>query len=129
MGTDEAPIAMEVSISELREEDLRSSDKSEEPNVEQEKMDREYELRRFKTADANADGLLNETELAGMLFPESHGLLQVEGQQQLNHFDEDKDGFLSPSEFQGGDVEFERADSKKDGKLDLEELAVWIGGK
>jgi len=55
---------------------------------------------RFKAADFDDDGMLNETELHHFSHPEVHSsVLQVEAEHRFNKLDLDKDGFISFAEY------------------------------
>lgn len=55
---------------------------------------------RFKVADVDNNGILNETELHVFAHPEIHSdVLQVEAEHQFSKFDLDSDGFISFAEY------------------------------
>jgi Ca2+-binding EF-hand superfamily protein len=102
------------------------------------------EEKKFKAADADGDGLLNEVELSALYYPETHeGVLQIATQYTLETKDTDKDGFLTAKEFWEGDqvageeigaseeeaAEFKTLDKDGSGNLDLEELKPWESGR
>jgi len=63
-------------------------------------MGKSSDVHRFKAADFDNDGSLNETELHFFSHPEVHSdVLQVEAEHLFKKFDEDKDGFVSFFEY------------------------------
>jgi Ca2+-binding EF-hand superfamily protein len=66
---------------------------------------------RFRAADFDGDGKLNETEAYHFYHPEMHrSVLQVEAEHQFSRFDLDKDGFISFSEYKREDEQEESFD-------------------
>lgn len=101
--------------------------------------------RKFKTADVNADSVLNVDELAGFLHPETQDHMKgVTALENLEDMDKDKDGTISideyladimPEDTKGEEPEWlkdekknftEVHDKNKDGKLDADEVKQWI---
>mmetsp|Transcript_19454 Transcript_19454/g.61199 ORF Transcript_19454/g.61199 Transcript_19454/m.61199 type:complete len:236 (-) Transcript_19454:97-804(-) len=104
---------------------------------------KELEKQKFKAADANGDGLIEEKELPALFYPETHeGVLEITAKFALAQKDTNGDGMLTMKEFWEGDqVEGEElsvsdeekadfANLDKDGNkmLDVEELKVWESG-
>ncbi|XP_057290382.1 calumenin-like [Hydractinia symbiolongicarpus] len=102
--------------------------------------------RRFKRADKNEDGKLNNEEFASFLHPENHDHMKgLVIDETLEDIDKDKDGSISldeyigdlwPEEDRDGEepewVKTEKEqfanfrDKNKDGKMDKQEVADWI---
>merc|ERR1719433_522056 len=112
---------------------------SEEENKEA-ALRKEEETQKFKAADTDKNGLLDQQELPGLFYPEIHdGVLEVTARATLARKDTDKDGFLTIQEFwedyrlaEGGSDgkgmseelqrDFRKLDRDASGSLDLEEL-------
>lgn len=101
------------------------------------------ETAKFKAADKDGNGQLNEAELIGFIHPETHdGVLEIGAAATLKSKDTDGDGKLSVQEFHHRDVkdkdehpitddeqeEFKNVDKNNDGALNLQELKVWESG-
>lgn len=104
--------------------------------------------KKFKAADGDGDGLLDERELVAFFYPEIDGkVLQVAAQHTLEEKDHDNDGLLTFDEFMGRPVvgqsnsdaaeggpdewdeqTFKFLDKDGSGKLDLKELFAWESG-
>lgn len=105
---------------------------------------KELEEQKFKIADANGDGFVDEQELPALFYPETHdGVLELTAKATMSQKDTDKDGYLSLLEFWEGDqvdgeelsisdeekADFKTLDKDGNGKLDLQELKVWESGR
>mmetsp|Transcript_12526 Transcript_12526/g.25477 ORF Transcript_12526/g.25477 Transcript_12526/m.25477 type:complete len:278 (+) Transcript_12526:113-946(+) len=105
---------------------------------------RDLETEKFKVADADEDGLIDESELPSLFYPETNdGVLELIAKAFLLENDADKDGFLSLQEFWKGSrddgdepsssheekEDFVALDKDGNGKLDLQELKVWESGR
>jgi len=103
----------------------------------------EAETKKFKAADIDGDGLLNESELPAIFFPDLHtGVLEIAVQHTLLEKDRDNDGQLSVHEFWHDDhagkdepkisdddhKDFEKLDENGDGLLSSHELKPWETG-
>lgn len=103
-----------------------------------------FETQKFHAADANADLVLDETEIAHLFYPETHsGVLNVHAAHALTTKDLNHDGKLSSAEFWEADRaepregqlsdeeldDFEKLDADKSGFLDLSEIAAWESGR
>mmetsp|Transcript_69448 Transcript_69448/g.203214 ORF Transcript_69448/g.203214 Transcript_69448/m.203214 type:complete len:255 (+) Transcript_69448:71-835(+) len=97
-----------------------------------------HEVERFKVADEDGDGALDELELQGLLHPGHHdGVLDLATRQAIASKDKDGDGLLSMREFWGGRgelpepmmVDFRKLDKDGSGSLDFEELRHWESGR
>jgi len=96
---------------------------------------------RFKMADQDNDGLLNQKEAEAFFHPNIHEtVLQIATQHTMDEKDEDKDGFLTIEELLGSmeggpeaygdDLQmFQRLDRDESGKLDTKELLPWESGR
>jgi len=94
---------------------------------------RNLELKKFKMADADEDGVLNRTELINMVSPGMNDkIFEVSTLAELQQKDTDGDGVLSEEEFWAGSVgtdsEFQELDKNGDGVIDLSELKLWASG-
>jgi len=109
---------------------------------------RDLEEKKFKMADGNQDGLLDETELAAFLHPDVYDhVLQVLAQHTMEEKDHDKDGFLTFDEFwkpatdpsdsenpevlpaEDADLQmFKKLDKDGSDQLDLKEMLAWESG-
>jgi len=102
------------------------------------------ETAKFKAADKDGNGQLNEAELIGLIHPETHdGVLEIGAAATLKSKDTDGDGKLSVQEFNHRDVkdkdehpitddeqqEFKHVDKNNDGAISLQELKAWESGK
>lgn len=102
------------------------------------------ETAKFKAADKDGNGQLNEEELIGLIHPETHdGVLEIGAAATLKSKDTDGDGKLSVQEFHHRDVkdkdehpitddeqqEFKNVDKNNDGTISLQELKAWESGK
>ena len=108
-----------------------------------------HNQRRWNKADANGDKLLNKIELQHFLQPEEFDHMQdIVVEETLEEMDKDGDGFVSLKEYigdlhgseddegpiQGDDeewtaemaTEFRRLDIDDDGKMNNEEIRMWI---
>jgi len=95
---------------------------------------------KFKAADKDSNGLLDEKEFAVFFNPDVHAkVVQVMAQHEMEDKDEDKDGFLTIDEFwgklEGGDergehdvLTFNKIDKDGSGKIDKQELVFWESG-
>lgn len=106
------------------------------------KKEKELEKQKFKLADKNGDGFLDQDELPAAFYPETHdGVLALTAAAALKSKDKDGDGELSPAEFwenEDEDVDeatqadqkadFEKLDLDKNGKLNLDEFKAWESG-
>jgi len=117
-----------ISLNEVRQSDGADGD---------DESKKAWEERKFKAADGNGDGLLDESEVGGFYVAEGNDkVLELSAQQTLDEKDSDKDGFLSfdelnaniPKEDQRPE-EFELVDKDGNGKIDLKELLVWESGQ
>mmetsp|Transcript_19452 Transcript_19452/g.61190 ORF Transcript_19452/g.61190 Transcript_19452/m.61190 type:complete len:278 (-) Transcript_19452:97-930(-) len=105
---------------------------------------KELERQKFKVADANGDGFIEEKELPALFYPETHeGVLDITAKATLAQKDRNGDGMLTLKEFWESDpVEGEElsisdeekgdfANLDKDGNtmLDLAELKLWESGR
>mmetsp|Transcript_52851 Transcript_52851/g.97799 ORF Transcript_52851/g.97799 Transcript_52851/m.97799 type:complete len:277 (+) Transcript_52851:81-911(+) len=104
---------------------------------------KELEAEKFRAADVNQDGLLDESEMPHLFYPETHPkVLELTAAASLRIKDLDKDGQLTIEEFWEADAidgeemaisDEERADFAKldldgNGKLSLDELKAWESG-
>jgi len=100
------------------------------------------ESAKFKAADLNGDGRLDQKELPGLFYPETHeGVLSITVGETMRQKDTNKDSKLSPSEFwvqmDGEDsdlskeenADFARLDTNGDGSIDAQELRAWESGR
>mmetsp|Transcript_124447 Transcript_124447/g.398039 ORF Transcript_124447/g.398039 Transcript_124447/m.398039 type:complete len:169 (+) Transcript_124447:463-969(+) len=98
-----------------------------------------WSQKKFKAADTNGDGTLDEAELMGLLFPElNEEVLKVTVDEVMLRKDADKDGLLTLTEFWDNSEEIERSDAEKeefksldadgDGKISPAELQRWESG-
>merc|ERR1719253_1924445 len=106
------------------------------------KAEKELEKEKFKIADKNSDGFLDQDELPAAFYPETHdGVLALTAAAALKEKDKDGDGELSLSEVwedQDEDLDeaeqadkktdFEKLDLDKNGKLNLDEFKAWESG-
>eukprot|EP00747_Dinoflagellata_sp_TGD_P166692 gnl/TRDRNA2_/TRDRNA2_189880_c0_seq1.p1 gnl/TRDRNA2_/TRDRNA2_189880_c0~~gnl/TRDRNA2_/TRDRNA2_189880_c0_seq1.p1 ORF type:complete len:315 (+),score=77.89 gnl/TRDRNA2_/TRDRNA2_189880_c0_seq1:49-945(+) len=107
---------------------------------------RALETAKFKVADTDGDGGLDEKELPAIFYPEvNEAVLEVMAEHSLMRKDLDHDGFLTPAEFweidlsaagpDGADVpwdggtEFVKLDKDGDGKISLQESKAWESGE
>ncbi|TNN21122.1 Reticulocalbin-2 [Schistosoma japonicum] len=116
-------------------EDLRKDGKNETSlfmqSIDEEKF-------RFDSADQDKTGYLNETEFVAFEHPHNYRhMAPYELKHTLRDFDKDKDGYISEVEYLADDkmnkdaliVErenFKNYDINADGKLDHDEMALWI---
>jgi len=125
------------------EEDVEAaSAPSSSSDQDNENKERLLEIAKFKAADANADGFLDEAELPAAFYPElSDRMLDITAAHELKEKDKDKNGELTPLEFwenaeedQDGPVvaqqmaDFAKLDADHNGKLNLQELKHWESG-
>jgi len=118
-----------ISLEELLQ-DMTSEEGHEEQKV--------REVEKFKVADGNNDGLLDEMEFAAFSNPDLHDhVLQVAARHTMEDRDRDHDGFLTFDEWwndenvqaDGEDMQtFKQLDKDGSGKLDLKELLAWESG-
>ncbi|KAH8874400.1 Erythrocyte band 7 integral membrane protein [Schistosoma japonicum] len=106
--------------------------------TEQELEDLHEEKFRFDSADQDKTGYLNETEFVAFEHPHNYRhMAPYELKHTLRDFDKDKDGYISEVEYLADDkmnkdaliVErenFKNYDINADGKLDHDEMALWI---
>lgn len=107
------------------------------------------EREKFKVADGNKDGLLDELEVAAFFHPEIHdGMLEHVAENALNEKDKDGDELLTMHELlaaqddedeassDGGEAldedyvrTFNNLDKDGSGKLDIKELLEWESGR
>jgi len=102
------------------------------------------ETAKFKAADKDGNGQLNEAELIGLIHPETHdGVLEIGAAATLKSKDSDGDGKLSVQEFHHRDEkdkdehpitddeqqEFKHVDKNNDGAISLQELKAWESGQ
>jgi len=76
---------------------------------------------KFKAADLNGDGKLDEKEYPALLYPETHeGVLSVIVGETMRQKDTNKDGKLSPKEFWESDqMDGDDSDLSEEEKADL----------
>jgi len=96
-----------------------------------------WEQDKFKVADADSSGFLDETEFLHFFHPDLHddmGL--VVAKQTMEERDEDKDGLLTLDEFWAGrgahgtdEDMFHKTDKDGSGKVDMNELLSWESGE
>lgn len=100
------------------------------------------ETAKFQAADVNGDGVLDESELPALFYPETHdGVLAVTVMETMRQKDANGDGVLTPHEFweataEGDEGElseeeqadFAKLDTNGDGALNMEELKAWESG-
>jgi len=79
----------------------------------------------FSQADANGDGVLDETELKA-LPPLSLDHPQRRAEALIAQMDEDGDKMLSQNEFRFPGARFEDVDTNHDGLIEARELAAWF---
>jgi len=104
---------------------------------------RALEEAKFKAADGNSDGLLDQQELNAYFFPEYYESTgNLVAQHSLDARDLDKDGFLTSAEFHGEDPRdeeprkitdeeialFKKCDEDSNGKIDVKEMAEYDSG-
>lgn len=95
--------------------------------------------KRYTTADLNKDGALSSDELVSMFHPEeSAHMSPVIVEEFMAFADIDKDGYLSFDEYKettlnsgrtnvrAAEKSFKRLDSDQDGKLNEEEMKLWL---
>ncbi|KAK4468763.1 hypothetical protein MN116_007936 [Schistosoma mekongi] len=116
-------------------EDFRKDGKNE-TNLFMQSLD--GEKLRFDSADQDKTGYLNETEFVAFEHPHNYRhMAPYELKHTLRDFDKDKDGYISEVEYLADDkmnkdaliVErenFKNYDINADGKLDHNEMALWI---
>merc|ERR1711865_1087520 len=105
---------------------------------------KETESQKFNLADNNGDGKLDVDELPSLFYPETHqAVLELTAKVTLTQKDMNKDGQLTAKEFWEGDsldgeetaiseeetADFEKLDTDRNGKLDLNELTAWESGR
>jgi len=94
---------------------------------------------KFKVADSDNDGLLDEKELSAFFYHGNHNILQITAEHRMQDQDEDKDGFLTIEELFGkieGGPEaygsslqtFKKLDKDGSGKIDVKELLPYESG-
>ncbi|CAH8585796.1 unnamed protein product [Heterobilharzia americana] len=93
---------------------------------------------KFDSADQDKNGYLNETEFVAFEHPHNYRhMAPYELKHTLRDFDKDKDGFISEAEYLADDKmnkdafiiereNFKNYDVNGDGKLDQDEMALWI---
>lgn len=107
------------------------------------------EIEKFKAADMNGDGLLNQSELHALVVPVANeGVIAVVVRHTMRNADTDKNGLLSYDEFQASGLSetgneedrhvtenemranqvFTRLDKNGDGSLDMDEIRNWESG-
>jgi len=105
---------------------------------------KELETAKFKAADANGDGLIDDSELPSLSYPETHeAVMAVVIANAMRSKDSDKDGVLTMREFWASDftagrdykfsteekADFALLDKDGDGVLNLDELGRWESGR
>jgi len=116
---------------------------------ERESIFKELEAAKFKAADRNSDGFLDEVELPDAIYGETHDeIVAIMATQDLKRKDLNGDGELDAKEFYevngahaAGDIEqresedwkdlmaeFAKLDLDRNGKLNREELVAWESG-
>jgi len=126
----------------LKDMDMQSEGSDEDAKEIMEK--KETESQKFNLADNNGDGKLDVDELPSLFYPETHqGVLELTAKVTLTQKDMNKDGQLTAKEFWEGDsldgeetaiseeetADFEKLDTDRNGKLDLNELTAWESGR
>jgi len=102
---------------------------------------RAYETSKFKAADVNNDGFLDNEEVKALFFPSMNkAVLEIETAENLKRKDTDGDGRLSEEEFwevedleaegpkKAERDEFHNLDKDADGHINVQELAEWESG-
>jgi len=104
---------------------------------------KELEGQKFRAADVNQDGVLDESEMPHLFYPETHPkVLELTAAASLRIKDLDKDGQLTIEEFweaeafEGEEMaisdeertDFAKLDLDGNGKLSLDELKAWESG-
>jgi len=104
---------------------------------------KDLETAKFRAADNDGNGLLDQEELPGLFYPETHeGVLAMTAASTLKSKDTDGNGELTPKEFWEGDnvggedmsiseeeqADFAKLDIDNSGTLNLQELKAWESG-
>lgn len=90
------------------------------------------ETKKFKAVDADGDGSLNEVELVGFFYPDTHdGVAELQAERLIEKVDADGDGNLTVAEASSlmTAAELAELDSDGNGNLNLEELIPFETGR
>lgn len=138
-----------ISLDEILKDPVSEEEEVDGHEAETEAARVEYRVHqgeKFKAADGDNDGLLDEMEFAAFSNPEVHDhILRITAQRAMENKDRDKDGLLTFDEFsedpaaglEGPELElnreadlktFKKLDKDVSGTLDLEELLPWESG-
>lgn len=118
------------------------ADGGDEEEIKEMEQRKQVETAKFKAADLNGDGFLDEKEAPALFYPETHpGVLAVTVQETLRMKDKNGDGKLDAREFweadeaEDGDLsdeeraDFAKLDTNGDGFLGQDELQAWESGR
>jgi len=118
------------------------ADGGDEEEIKELEQRKQVETAKFKAADLDGNGFLDENEAPALFYPETHpGVLTVTVQETLRMKDKNGDGKLDAREFweadeaEDGDLsdeeraDFAKLDTNGDGFLDKEELQMWESGR
>lgn len=132
-----------LSLEELLTDLANQADGGDEEEMNELEHRKSVETAKFQQADVDHDGLLDESEIAALFYPETHeGVLEVTVAETMRAKDQNGDGKLTPIEFWeaeegGGDSwvlseeenkDFAKLDQDGDGFLDANELRSWESG-
>merc|ERR1719422_625302 len=125
-----------VSLDEMYGDSFTAKTAEQDPD---EQTWKKLEMDKFKVADSDGDGSLNEEEVMMLLYPDMHPeLLEIQVAHTLKEWDQDGDAMVDLNEYvhRGGDPSFDQEileddrkefkvlDKNGDGKLDQKELVV-----